>query len=182
MFIAIAVVVVLIILFVVIYNNFVQTRQLVNEAFSGMDVYLKKRADLIPNLVEIVKSYMGYEKETLSGIIEQRNAAQKPGISESERLEAEGKLSQSISHLFALAENYPDLKANTQFTELQQQLSTVEEDIAQARKYYNGAVKKFNTMTETIPSSFVGAICGFKAFPFFSVDESERAAVKVDLN
>lgn len=183
MLIAICIVAVLIILFVVLYNNLVRGKELVNEAFSGMDVYLKKRYDLIPNLIECVKAYMTHEKGTLEKVVSLRNASQKPGMNAEQRLQAESDLTKAVTILFALAENYPTLKADTQFTELQQQLSDVETDIAQARKYYNGAAKKFNIQTQTIPSNIVASLCGFKSYPYFTVDEAaERENVKVDFS
>lgn len=159
------------------YNGLVKLRALAEEAYSGMDVYLKKRADLIPNLVETVKGYMTHEEETLARVIELRNAAVSSDRKASP--DAENALSEGISKLFALAENYPDLKANTQFTSLQSSLKSVEEDIAQARKYYNGAVRQFNTKVRSFPASLIASAKGFYEYPYYEAASEDRENVKV---
>ena len=151
----------------------------VNEAFSTMDVYLKKRFDLIPNLVSTVKGYAKHEAETLEKVIAARNAGGRTSIDE--QVEDEAQISGALRQIFALSESYPELKANTNFQELQGQLSKIEEDIANARKYYNAVVKNFNTKCETIPSNIIAAICHFKKMPMFTVDDAtERKNVKVE--
>ncbi len=179
MWIAIGVVALIVVWFVATYNSFVKSRALVDEAFSGMDVYLKKRYDLIPNLVETVKAYMTHEQDTLAKIVELRGKA--AGAPDPQaRMAAEGELSNTLTHLFALSENYPDLKANAQFLSLQNDLRGIEDEISQARKYYNGAAKQFNIKTQTIPSSLVAGICHFTPYAYFEIAQAERENVKVD--
>lgn len=174
------VVVVLVAVFAIgVYNSLVRLRNVVEEAFSTMDVYMKKRYDLIPNLVETVKGYAKHETETLDAVISARNKAANAGTADA-RIEAEGDLSQVMGRLFALTESYPDLKANTNFMDLQGQLQKIETEIAQSRKYYNGAVRQYNTKREVFPSNLVAGMFGFTAKPLFEVtDVSEREAVKV---
>lgn len=126
------------------YNSLVSLRNQVEEAFSTMDVYLTKRYDLIPNLVETVKGYAKHEKETLEAVISARNKAVNATTMEG-KIEAENAMSGVIGRLFALAESYPDLKANTNFLDLQNQLKSIEDDIANARKYFNGVTRQYNT-------------------------------------
>ena len=162
------------------YNGLVRSRNTVEEAFSTMDVYLKKRYDLIPNLVEAVKGYATHEKETLQAVISARNQVQTAGT-QAERLEAENALSGTLKSLFAVAEAYPDLKANAGFLDLQQQLKHVEEDIAKSRKYYNGSVKAYNNKCQTFPSSFIAGVFHFEPRTMFEVSrEEERENVKVE--
>ena len=162
------------------YNGLVRSRNTVEEAFSTMDVYLKKRYDLIPNLVEAVEGYATHEKETLQAVISARNQVQTAGT-QAERLEAENALSGTLKSLFAVAEAYPDLKANAGFLDLQQQLKHVEEDIANSRKYYNGSVKAYNNKCQTFPSSFIAGVFHFEPRTMFEVSrEEERENVKVE--
>lgn len=162
------------------YNGFIKGKNSVEEAFSTMDVYLKKRYDLIPNLVETVKGYAKHESETLTNVMEARNAAAGAASLE-DKIQGENMLSGTLNHLFAVAENYPDLKANTNFLDLQNQLKSVEEDIANARKYYNAVVKQFNNRCEMFPSSILAGIFKFDRKPMFEVDAAEeRQNVKVE--
>lgn len=178
-YIILAVVVVLAIWAVTVYNNFVRLKNHVEEAFSTMDVYLKKRYDLIPNLVETVKGYSKHESETLEKVIAARNSAMNAS-SAAERIKGEGELQGALKSLFALAEAYPDLKANTNFLDLQNSLKAIENDIANSRKYYNGVVKSYNIKTEQFPSSIVAAIFKFERKPLFEVaDAAERENVRV---
>lgn len=161
------------------YNGFVQLKNVVEEAFSTMDVYLKKRYDLIPNIVETVKGYASHEKETLEQVIAARNKAVSATTPEAQ-LEAEGDLNKVMGRLFALTESYPDLKANTNFMDLQNQLQTIETEIAQSRKYYNGTVRQYNTKVESFPSNIIANIFNFAKKPLFEVtDAIERENVKV---
>jgi len=161
------------------YNGFIRLRNMVEEAFATMDVYLKKRYDLIPNLVETVKGYAAHEKTTLENVIKARNMAADAKTMEG-RIEGENMLSGMLRSLFALAEAYPDLKANQNFLDLQSQLQRVEDDIANSRKYYNAVVKEFNTKTESFPSNIIAGIFNFTRKPMFEVnDEAERETVKV---
>ena len=163
------------------YNNFVSWRNKVEEAFSTMDVYLVKRYDLVPNLVETVKGYAKHEKETLERVISARNMAVN-ATSIEDKIKAEGEFSGVLSRLFALSEAYPDLKANTQFLDLQAQLKVIEEDIAQSRKFYNGTTRQYNTMVEVFPNNIVANIFKFTKRPLFEVeDATQRQNVKVQL-
>lgn len=161
------------------YNGFVKLRNAVEEAFSTMDVYMKKRFDLIPNLVETVKAYTSHEAETLERIVQARNQAASATDME-DRLKSENMLSGALRNLFALSEGYPDLKASENFLDLQGQLRVVEEDISNSRKYYNGTVKNYNTRTEMFPYNFIANLFGFTRKPLFELaDEAERENVKV---
>lgn len=161
------------------YNNFVTLRNKSEEAFSTMDVSLKKRYDLIPNYVETVKGYAKYEASTLENVIQARNQAMTATTAE-EKFEKENVLSDTLRSLFALAENYPDLKANENYLELQNQLSSIEEEIAGARRYYNGVVTKFNTKTEMFPGNVIAKMFGFRRKPLYEIEHShERENVKV---
>lgn len=177
--IAAVVIAVLIIWGVSTYNSLVRYRNRIDESFATMDVYLKKRYDLIPNLIETVKGYAAHEQETFEKVVKARNAAlsaQGPD----EKAQGESMLSGALKNLFALAESYPELKADTQFLGLQHQLSVVEEDIAQSRKYYNAVVRGFNTRCQTFPSMIIARMGGFRERAYFEVeDETERQAVKV---
>ncbi|MGI6116838.1 MAG: LemA family protein [Bilifractor sp.] len=174
------VVAVIVIWFLSTYNSFVRARNNVEEGYSTMDVYLKKRYDLIPNLVETVKGYARHEKETLQSVISARSSAMNAGNIE-ERARSESQLSQCLKTLFAVAESYPELKANQNFLDLQGQLTSVEQDIANSRKYYNAVVKKYNNLCELFPSNLVAGIFHFERRPMFEVtNEEERQNVKVD--
>ncbi|MBR2527204.1 MAG: LemA family protein [Blautia sp.] len=165
--------------FLTSYNGFIRLRNKAEEAFSAMDVSLKKRYDLIPNLVEVVKGYARHERETLEAVIAARNMAASASSAE-KRIEGDSVLSSTLKSLFAVAESYPELKANQNFTELQNQLSRIEEEIAGARRYYNAVVTKYNTRTEIFPSSIVAGIFGFERKPLYEVNaENERESVKV---
>lgn len=173
------IVAVVVVWLIVSYNGFVKLRNKTEEAFSTMDVSLKKRYDLIPNYVETVKGYAKHESETLQGVVEARNMAMTASTTE-ERIQKENILTGSLRSLFAVAENYPDLKANANFAELQRELSDIEDEIAGARRYYNGVVNKFNTKTEVFPSNLVATMFGFKRKPLYEVnDAAERENVKV---
>ncbi|WP_297489004.1 LemA family protein [uncultured Cetobacterium sp.] len=178
------IILVLIVLLVMIvigmYNKLVKERNFVEEAFSTIDAYLKKRYDLIPNLVATVKGYKDYEGSALKGIIEARNKYMSAG-SIDEKVESENMITGALGRLFAVTEAYPDLKANTNFMNLQNQLQEIETDILQARKYYNGSVREYNTMCETFPSVLIANNFGFKKYPFFKVEnEEEKQNVKVE--
>ncbi|MEG0878238.1 MAG: LemA family protein [Oscillospiraceae bacterium] len=178
--IVILVVVVLIVVWgISIYNKLVRVRNDCEEGFSTMDVYMKKRFDLVPNLVETVKGYAKHEGETLEKVIAARNSTASAATPEA-RAESENVLSGALRQLFALSEAYPDLKANTNFMDLQAQLKRIEEDIANSRKFYNAVVKAYNNACMMIPSSIVASLGGFKTKTMFIVDdEAERQNVKV---
>ena len=175
----IAIVAILVIWFIAMYNGFVKIKNRVDEAFATIDVYLKKRYDLIPNLVETVKGYAAHESGTLEKVVQARNMAQS-ARSDHEKIAADNMLSGTLKSLFAVAEGYPDLKANTNFIDLQNQLKAIEEDIANARKYYNAVVREFNTKREVFPSNIIAGMFGFKARPLYEVETAEeRQNVKV---
>ena len=169
----IGIIIVLALIFVGMYNSFIKLKNSCDEAYSTMDVYLKKRFDLIPNLVETVKGYAAHEKETLQNVIAARNNLQNASTTE-EKLAGENALQGTLKTLFAVAEAYPDLKANTNFLDLQNQLKGVENDIANSRKYYNAVVKQFNTKCEMFPSNIIAGICHFEKKPMFEVDSAEE--------
>ena len=172
-------VVVLLILWVIgIYNSLIKLRNNVEEAFSTMDVYLKKRYDLIPNLVETVKGYATHEKETLERVIAARNAAM-TATNPQAKMDAENALSGTLKSLFALSEAYPDLKANQNFMDLQNQLKKIEEDIANSRKFYNAVTKQYNIKIAVVPSNIIAGMFHFEKKPLFEIDAEERSNVKV---
>lgn len=163
-----------------IYNKLVKLKNLVAEAWSGIDVQLKKRYDLIPNLVETVKGYAAHEKETLENVTRARTAAQQATTVEGQQV-AEKNLSGALMNLIAVAERYPDLKANTNFLELQNTLAVVEGDIEKARRYYNGNVREQNTLIESFPSNLIANAFGFVKSAFFELDnpaQKENPTVK----
>lgn len=167
--------------FVSVRNKFVTMTNNVEEGFATIDVYLKKRYDLIPNLLETVKGYMKHEKETLEGVIKARNMAM--NASGEAKADAENALSGTLKTLFALSENYPELKANTQFTELQGQLKVIETELAQSRKYYNAVVKSYNTRIRIFPDSIVAKSMKLEKKAYFELDSAEeRQNVKVSFN
>lgn len=167
--------------YISVRNRFVTMTNNVEEGFATIDVYLKKRYDLIPNLLETVKGYMKHEKETLEGVIKARSMAM--NASGEAKAEAENALSGTLKTLFALSENYPDLKANTQFTELQGQLKMIENELAQSRKYYNAVVKSYNTKIKIFPDSIVAKMMKLEKKPYFELDNAEeRKNVKVSFN
>jgi LemA protein len=178
--ICIALIVLIVLWGITTYNSLIRLRTQVEEGFSTMDVYLKKRFDLIPNLVATVKGYAAHEAETLEKVIAARNSAYASGNQE-DIANSEGQLTSTLKSLFAVAENYPNLKADTQFINLQDQLSRLEDDIANSRKYYNGTVKIFNTKIQLFPTNIIAGMGHFTKFAFYEVkDEAERENVKVE--
>jgi LemA protein len=164
-----------------VFNRLVSTRQMANEAWSGIDVQLKRRSDLVPNLVEAVKGYAAHERELFARVTELRNMARAlPDADVAGRAKAEGALSAALGRLFALAENYPDLKASANFLELQRELSTLENELQMARRYYNGAVRNLNTSVESVPSNIIARLSGFAQRSYFELaDPGERAVPPV---
>ena len=178
--ISLVVVVAVILVFVVSsYNKFVKLQNRVDEAFATMDVYLKKRWDLIPNIVETVKGYAEHEKSTLENVIRMRNMSY-DGMSKEEKIKNSSELTGALSRLFALSESYPELKANVNFMRLSDELAKTEEDIANSRKYFNAVVKELNNSVEMFPSNIVAGIFGVKSMKMFEVEASERENVKVE--
>ncbi|KKB08838.1 LemA family protein [Devosia chinhatensis] len=166
---------------IVIYNSLVSNRQMVREGWSGIDVQLKRRTDLIPNLMETVKGYMAHERETLDAVVNARARATSTAAAGPEaRAEAEGELSSALGRLLAVAEAYPDLKANTTFLEFQAALQGVEDEIQMARRYYNGAVRNYNIQVESFPSNVVANVFKFSQAEYFELEnEAERAVPQV---
>lgn len=172
----------LIALFLVnVFNRFATLRNLVKDAWSNIDVALKRRYDLIPNLVETVKGYAKHEKSTLEAVINARNAAMAvPSGDINAQIKAENQLQQSLRSIFALGEAYPDLKANTNYLDLQQKLNEIEENLERARRYYNGSVRENNTYGESVPGVLVASLFKYQHFDYFEAEEASRANVKVD--
>jgi LemA protein len=179
--IAIAVVVLLVLWFVFTYNGLVSARNRTQEAWSEIDVELKRRHDLIPNLVNTVQGYMGHERGTLEAVTNARaNAVAAGATGDPAKIgEAENMLSQSLRSLFAVTENYPDLKAISAFTNLQETLTATEDKIEFSRRFYNGNVRDYNTKLQTLPTSLIAGMLGFKTFAFFQADEGDRAVPNV---
>lgn len=163
---------------VVSYNGFIALSNKCDEAYATMDVYMKKRFDLIPNLVETVKGYAAHEQGTLEKVVQARNRALSAGTLQ-EKQASEDLLGGTLKSLFALSEGYPELKADGTFINLQNQLQKAEEDISQARKYYNAVVKHFNTKVASVPSNLLAAVFGFEKLQYFVTDEKERENVVV---
>jgi len=176
--IVVVVAVVAIVWAVLMYNGLVQARLRTKEAWSGIDVQLKRRASLIPNLVETVKGYAAHEKETFENVTAARARLQQAGTP-AQAAEANNMLTQTLRSLFAVAEAYPDLKANQNFLELQRELSDIEEKIAYARQFYNTNTLAYNTKTQTFPSTIFAGMFGFQPAEFFEAEEAARADVKV---
>jgi LemA protein len=165
------------------YNRFVSQRNLVQESWRQIDVELKRRHDLIPNLVETVKGYAAHEREVFDAVTRARAAAASPGSSPAEQARQEGALGQALGRLFAVAEAYPDLEASANFLELQQQLTETEDRIAAGRRFYNGNVRALNTRVESFPSNVVASTFGFGRAEYFEVeDRAVRAAPAVDFS
>lgn len=179
----ILIVVLLLVLFIIsIYNNLVKLRQRVRNAFSQMDVQLQRRFDLIPNLVNTVKGYMNHEEGTLTKIAELRTSWAN-STTVAEKAELDNELSGALKTIMAVSENYPDLKANTNFIELQEELKSTEDKLAFSRQFYNDTVTMYNTKLEVIPSNIVASLFNFKPEELFKVASSEaRQNVKVDFN
>lgn len=164
----------LIVVFIIgIYNKLVRLKNMVEEAWSGIDVQLKKRYSLIPNLVNTIKGYATHEKDVFENVSAMRSA----GINAktvAEHNQAENAITQALGRLFAVAENYPELKASTNFQDLQNQLSTIEHDIQLARRYYNGTARDKNISVESFPSNIVASLFGFEKSEYFEIEDSKE--------
>jgi LemA protein len=181
------IVIAVIVLFVVfMYNGLVRLRNMVDEAWNQISVQLKRRHDLIPNLVEAVKGYMEFEQATLTKVIEARNAAvsaQAAGpAAAGQSAQAENVLTGALRQLFALVENYPQLKANENVMQLQEQLTTTENQIGFSRQHYNSTVREFNTSIQTFPNVILAGMFGFKERDYFQIAEEDAAVPQVDLS
>ncbi|RKX37379.1 MAG: LemA family protein [Thermotogae bacterium] len=179
--IVLGVVFLVVIWFVAVYNSLVRKRKRVENSWSQIDVQLKRRHDLIPNLVNSVKGYMKFEKETLDAVISARAKAVSGG-SIQDRLKAEGELSGALSRLLAVFERYPELKSSERVAQLMEELTTTENRITYARQFYNDTVMKYNTSIEVFPNNFIASMFGFKTYPFFEAPEKEKETPKVDLD
>jgi LemA protein len=180
--IVIGIVVLVLVWLVLTYNGLVSARNRTQEAWSEIDVELKRRHDLIPNLVQTVQGYMGHERGTLEAVTNARAGAVAAGATGDPAKigAAENMLSQSLRSLFAVSENYPDLKAISAFTNLQEQLTATEDKIEFSRRFYNGNVRDYNIKLQTLPTSLIAGVLGFKAFGFFQADEGDRAVPQVN--
>mgnify|MGYP001220274912 CR=1 FL=1 len=174
-----AVIIVLVLSLVMMYNGLIKKKNYVNEAFSGMDVALKKRHDLLPNLIETVKAYMKHEKDLLTEITALRSRAMNPNLSVDEKVAVENKLNTAIGGLMVAVERYPDLKANQNFMQIQNTMNDVEFEIAGARKNYNSTVTDFNKAVEMFPTNIMAKFMGLKQRLFFEIPEVERENVDV---
>src|SRR6266446_8331879 len=176
------VVLLLILWFVFTYNNLVSMRNRTQEAWSEIDVELKRRHDLIPNLINTVQGYMGHERGTLEAVTNARAAAVAAGATGDPAKigQAENVLSQSLRSLFAVSENYPELKAISAFTNLQENLTATEDKLEFSRRFYNGNVRDYNIKLQTLPTSLIAGVLGFKPFGFFQADEGDRTVPQVN--
>jgi len=175
--ITLCILVAIVVLFVIVtYNRLVRLQNLVKEGWSGIDVQLKQRANLIPNLVETVKGYMGHERGVLENVTELRSKAMSSGTIE-ERAANENMLTQALRQLFAVSENYPDLKASQNFIDLQQTLTSLEDQIQLARRYYNGTVRDFNITIQSFPSNLVAQAFHFQPAEFFGIEDNKEREV-----
>ena len=175
----IGIIVVLGIIAVVLYNGLIRRRNQVENAWGQIDVQLKRRIDLIPNLVETVKAYAAHERETLDAVIRARNAAIAAPSSPHAQAEADSMLTGALKQVFALSEAYPDLKANTNFLALQEELTATEGRVAYARQFYNDVVQKYNTKIEVVPTNIIAGLFHFEQAAYFQVDEADRQAPQV---
>ncbi len=182
MAITIGIILVIVIAIIYIYNSLIRSRNRLEEAWSDIEVQLKRRYDLIPNLVETVKGYAKQESSVLENVTKARAMAMNAGGDMKERLKDENMLSGALKSLFAVSENYPDLKSNQNFMQMQRDLTDTEDKIQAARRFYNGTVRDFNTKVQTIPTNIFASILGFKAREFFDIDEKgpEGQPIKVD--
>ena len=163
-----------------LYNGLIELNNNMDKAWANIDVLLKKRSDLIPNLVETVKGYMKHEKEVLTKITQLRSELGKE-TKTSDKARTSGEISETLKTIFAVAENYPQLKANENFLHLQKEISLIEEQIADRREFFNNSVVLFNTRIQVIPDSIFAGILGYKKKDYFKVEESERENVKVSI-
>lgn len=174
MTVSLVLVIVVVAYLIYLYNSLVVARQRVKEGWSDIDTQLKRRYDLIPNLVETVKGYAKHESQTLEKVIAARNVAMNTAGHGEEKAKAENMLTDSLKSIFALSENYPDLKAGTNFLELQREITDTEDKIQASRRFYNTTVLALNTKIETFPSAIIANLFQFKKESFFELDEAER--------
>ncbi len=178
LYITLAIVLLLVFIVIGLFNKLSRQKVVIGEASADIETMLKQRYDMIPNLVEIVKGYAKHEKETFASVTELRTKAMGAGSFE-EKAKFEDQLSKGLSKIFALAESYPELKANTNFLDLQTSLKELEDNIQKSRRFYNGTVRDFNTMIVVFPNNIIANILGFKAEPFFEASEEEKKNVEI---
>lgn len=178
-YIVIGILLIIFVYILILYNTFVRLNNKVDEAFSTMDVYLKKRWDIIPNIVETVKSYAKYEKDTFENVIQLRNNYD--NLSNEEKIKINESLSNNVNKIMILVESYPDLKANENFKNLSNQLVKIEDDIANARKYYNGTVRIYNNKVEMFPNNIFAKLFGYKSKLMFMATVNERKNIEINL-
>ena len=179
-YIVVAIVVIILIYVFIVYNSLITLTNKVKEAFSTMDVYLKKRWDLIPNLVETVKGYAKHEKETLEKVIKLRNHTYDT-MSNEEKLQTNEELNGNIKKIMLLSESYPDLKASENFKDLSKELTQIENDIANSRKYYNAVVRMYNNKVEMFPSNMIAKLFHYQTKTMFEIKDEEKENVEVEL-
>lgn len=180
MIIALVIIGILLVLIIIGYNNIVKQKNMVEESWSQIDVLLKQRFEMIPNLVEVVKGYSNYERNILETVINARNR----GLVSTTRddiIDSDNQLTQALSKLFVLTEAYPDLKADKHYIKLQTSLEELENKIAFARQFYNDTILKYNLKIETVPSNIVAVLFGFKKYNYFKVEDKERQNVNINL-
>ena len=165
---------------IITYNNLTKWKNLVKEAFSTMDIYLKKRWDLIPNLVEIVKGYAQHEKDVLEKITELRTNNYEE-MSKDKKININEQITNNLSKIVAIAENYPELKSSENFSQLSKDLTKIEDEISNSRKYYNGTVRIYNNKIQMFPSSIIAKIFGFKESKMFEANIEEKNNIKVEI-
>ena len=176
-----AVVAVILVFFVIaVYNRLVTLRNYVKEAFSTMEVNKKKRWDLVPNLIEIVKAYAKHEKNVLEDVAKLRSGNYS-NMSDNDKIDTNKKLGENLSKIIAIVENYPDLKANEHYSKLMDELASIETDIANSRKYYNGCVRILNNTVEIFPTSLIAGMFGIRNAKMFEITENERESIKAEL-
>ena len=180
LWIILAIIILIIIYAFILYNNFISLDNKVKEAFSTMDVYLKKRWDLIPNLVETVKGYAKYEEETLTRVTKLRNTVYSE-MTNDEKIINNEELSSDVSKIMALKEAYPELKANENFIDLSNKLTKIEDDIANARKYYNGTVRIYNNKVQMFPNNIFAKIFNYKTKRMFEASLEDKQNIKINL-
>lgn len=180
-YIVVGIIVILLIYILITYNSFINSRNLVKEAFSTMDIYLKKRWELIPNLIEVVKGYSQYENETLTKITSLRSSSYDE-LTMDNKINTNEELSKCLLNIFAVTENYPELKANELYANLSSNLICIEDEISNSRKYYNGTVRNFNNKIQMFPNNIMAKLFRFKEFKMFEANVEEKNNVGVNLN
>lgn len=179
LYVILAIIAVVIIWLIMVYNGLITLKNRTDEAWSDIDVQLKRRYDLIPNLIETVKGYAIHEQATLEKVVEARNSAMAQSGHDASKAQAENELSSTLKSIFALSESYPDLKANQNFMKLQDELSDTENKIQAARRFYNGNVRDFNTAIQVFPTNFINNLLQFKQYDFFEASATEKENVQV---